>query len=856
MNRLETILENGRVLTDGKCALASATSTDNANTRQGGTSTPRQPLVAGHSPVHIPNEMMDRDYGPSGAPGVERLSPVTAVDHGGDVVGDCEGKVETTGRISAGGARGSGTSGSTTRPTDLEDNLDSDKQNAVVVCGGQRNQAEPGCSPSEFNPDGASGLVPIAADRAVSPVAEVALDDAELVRRGFTQAQVTEAHFKAELCKRFVGLTGGSGGSGEKLSGNQAAMALGRPASWFSVNVPRYQAQGLSAFLPKEKSQITDYKLQTGEDGEGIWLPDWFIPAAQFYYLLSNKNRLGGSVPEAIRRTISLPACPPAVVTRLAKKLAPFNDRLKAELHAGWDHRGLPICSEELRESILAREKAGKQLLPPKLMKAISCSSVVVKQSRSKTDADLDYLSAPGSAMFQTKLVTKGNEGNEEQSLEREIIRGGEVIECDDGTINFVVCIPWKLGGCPCSDRYGVKVGRFQWLRAIDVGSRFRPAYVYVMRPRGSYRAEDVLSLLRAVVRTHGIPDAWRLERGIWEANRVKEAIRLMGSKLWQVYSPHQKPFVEGGFNTDWTKLSVYFPDAHVGRFQGENEEANKIYTACKNGQRDPRKYFPMLGDAIAAMNAITAEENRTPVKSQTYGRWVPEERWHAHLAEKPMRKLDPAMEWLFAPFVRELTVRGMLIRTFVRLFEGFSVPFDFSAEFLATEFHGARVKIYFDPTDLQCVATVVLAQNWRGMKEGTVIGQARQINEVAGYARFAMGYTDADAHMDERGAGRRAKQIAAGAMRREVRTIIGKSSKLQGVSTQPQSSNQIGDTSEMRDGLGQKAIIDLSPNPGASTALPVPVRREEPDFNTEPQRARREEEAERWERENSLNLS
>ena len=80
----------------------------------------------------------------------------------------------------------------------------------------------------------------------------------------------------------------------------------------------------------------------------------------------------------------------------------------------------------------------------------------------------------------------------------------------------------------------------------------------------------------------YGIPAQWRFEQGVWKSNLVKRAIEHLGSDLHTVWSPHQKPYVEGTFNSMWTKLSVQFPDSDVGRFRGENEDANALVTAAQ----------------------------------------------------------------------------------------------------------------------------------------------------------------------------------------------------------------------------------------------------------------------------------
>lgn len=565
-------------------------------------------------------------------------------------------------------------------------------------------------------------------------------------------ADDAEAQAKAALCEEFLRRVRGG------MTARDAARSLSKSPSTFSGAeslLARYQAGGLAALRPR--------RSDCGRKPE-VAVPAWFIPAAKAFYLKTNSTWSRGSVPEAIRRTISLPECPPNLVGKILAA-------------TGCDI--MPVCPPDLRDLVLAREAAGKPLLPERIMRQISAPEAVVVQSRNATDASLDYLSAPGTMMWYT-----------DASGHRRFIRSGDWVEADDATINFPVVIPWTIGGCPCSDKYGVKVGRFQWLVARDVGSRAFLGYTYVVRPRASYRREDILALFRAVCRAHGIPRGWRLERGTWESRMVQDAVRLMGSQLWNVYSPHNKPFIEGGFDDLWTKLSVL--DGQVGRFRGEMETENNLLTACQAGRRDPRQDFPSLAGALAAFDQAIGELNRQWINSDLYGRWQPEERLAQHLAADPLPALSVESEYLFAPFVGEWTVRGMLVGGKVPLFEGLSVPFDFAAEWLP-RFTGARVKAFFDPSEARCSATLVLAQNHGTHRAGEVLGTAIQINEVAGYARLAMGWGDDPASL-----GRRVRQQAASALRREVRAILPSGRKAVSVS-------------EQRDGLGAKAVIDSS---------------------------------------------
>jgi len=588
-----------------------------------------------------------------------------------------------------------------------------------------------------------------------------------------TEADWRQAEVRARLCEDFLRLT-----KDGTLSLCQAARALRCSPSYFSgaaSPLARFLQGGVSALLT-----IRPPSTNVGDVSAAIERLGWFLPAARFFYLITNRTRGAGSVPEAIRRTISLPAVPVGWQRDITARLIKI---------AGTDG-ALPICPAELRETLLAREKAGRPFVTDRIARKITSRPAVVRQSRNPTNAALDYLNVPGGL----RMVGR--------DAERRLARAGDVVEMDDATINFPCCVPWTLGGSPCADKFGVMVGRFQWLVAIDAGTSFIPAYTYTARPRSSYRAEDILSLMRIIALQHGVPATWRLERGTWESNLVTGAISNMGSRVDNVYSPHSKAFIEGLFNVLWTKLSVHFPNAHIGRFRGEHEAANDLLTACHAGRVEPRKHFPMLADAMAAFGAVVAEKNRTPVTTAAHGRWVPEDRW---AAEAPaLRKLAPESEWLFSPFVRTWKVRGMLVGGRIPVFEDISIPFDFSAPWLP-QWDGHRVKCYFDPGAAKCTAAVCLAESVPGHRLGEVLGTAAQVNEAAGYVRLVMGWGD-----DPEGAGRKARQVAAAAMRREVRAILPRG---QGGAS----------ASEERDGLSHIAKIESSVP--SVPSLPDPAR-------------------------------
>lgn len=377
----------------------------------------------------------------------------------------------------------------------------------------------------------------------------------------------------------------------------------------------------------------------------------------------------------------------------------------------------------QLRERI----RQGKDPLPPSWVKKLAIPEAVVRQARSPRDASLRYHCAPGSAMWQ-----KGEDG------EDVFIQPGDLMELDDATINFAACVPWPMGGCKVSDRWGVKLGRFQWLVGVDVGSRYVPGFSYTARPRESYRAEDIQSLLSTLFAQHGVWRKLRLEQGVWKSNQIHQTLDLMGVGYDHTYSPRQKPFIEGLFDAMWTRLSLM--PGQVGRFQGEEEEAKKIYVSCRSGARDPREFFPMLPEVFEAFRQAIHDHNTHLIRSAKYGQWIPAERWEAAMQRNPLRQLPAQDLWMFSPHARTVTVKGAIAATSVRLMEDYSVQYAFSEDWLA-EYDRCKVTLHFDPLAPDCSAGVVLAADIRNRKAGDYLGQAAMVDRTVRAVRRAFCY-------------------------------------------------------------------------------------------------------------------
>jgi len=523
-----------------------------------------------------------------------------------------------------------------------------------------------------------------------------------------------------------------------------------------------------------------DNGAEDGELATQIKALDWFIPAARFFYLLTNRTQNTGSTPEAVLTTISLPNLPVGWPESLKRKL------LKAV-----GQKEIPSCPVELREAILARQKNYLPLVPASIAKKIMVNKGIVQFYRSPKEWRLANLSAPGTQRCYSDSA----------SGRRVPMRPGDWFGGDDATPGIAVCVPCDGVATPSSEKFGVLLGRFQWLAYQDCRTDKILAWDYVVRPRGSYRAEDILNGMGAVVRTHGIPrQGFQFEGGTFNAKLVQQAIKLLGCEHWRTYSPHAKA-IESVFNRVWTGLAVQFPHADMGRYRNENEANCKLYEACKRGHKDPRRYFPTLDLVTKVFVEVVTTHNVKPINSKQYGRWVPDESFARDVAKQPLREFSSDMDWIFSPFAVERTVRGMMVSCKVPMFEDFSVPFEFSAAWLPMH-DGKKVRMHFDPRKPQCVAKVVLLQASDSHTAGEVLGDAQLIGETSQYIRFMLDQGDPNQR-----AGYIARQKAANFMRRETRGIGAggrveyfKSEERDGIS-------QV--TTIQRDGTGKEVLRD-----------------------------------------------
>lgn len=284
----------------------------------------------------------------------------------------------------------------------------------------------------------------------------------------------------------------------------------------------------------------------------------------------------------------------------------------------------------------------------------------------------------------------------------------GEQVSSDDGTVNFGVCVPWPFGGDRCSDRYGVKLGRFQLFPAHDDATSYCPAWNYIVRSQQQYTAADVSGFLLRFVRDVAKPDRFVLEGGNWQANRTLAALRAMGVSLVSVKGRPNQKLIENYFNRLWTRLSLELPYSQVGRYRDDDKLGQALYCKCQEGRDDPRKYFPMLDAALAAIENAIRWLNTEPIESREYGTWIPLERWMLDMEQHPREVLQSTEHlWIAAPVLQERSVRRGMIRVKTPGPLGLPTTFHFSSPDLWT-YEGKRVRIAFDPLANPATATIV----------------------------------------------------------------------------------------------------------------------------------------------------
>jgi hypothetical protein len=628
---------------------------------------------------------------------------------------------------------------------------------------------------------GRAGLSSVGCNDSLPPSAQ----DAQPARLKLTAKQLREGARKLAIITRAIELKAAN------LTWEQIEKFLDVPAStlirWFDqaarqLHVPELTTHN-SPLLTAAQCAPQNHKA--GRPPKHKLSPEQ-IAQIKAIALPINRDYKSSSTPEAVRRSIAAGILPASRSDVGSSDSCPV--------------RVGPLSAQD----ILERSERGLPLLTASMRDQVALTEMEVRAYRSPNEAQLDYVQSPGSLMLTRDPIT---------GAER-FWQPGEAYTIDDGSINFGCCVPMERPGDKCWEKFGVIVGRFQFIPVVDHRTRAILGFSYTARPRDSYRAEDLTATMQTVFAEHGLPRVMFLEYGVSDSNLVNETLRRAGVEPKHVKSPHEK-VVEKAFDLLWTKLSSM--PGQVGRFRGEMEDENCLLTACKQGHKDPRKYFPSLPQVLAALRQAIAEQNAQWMNSQQYGRWQPGP-WFARDAHKVTRRLAAQDAWMFAPVItKPLIVRGFSVGTSVSLMPGFSLKFHFDLGDFAADLIGDEIILHFNPFAPDCVATAVHART------GKLLGECQQINRHARFTRRAFGY-GADPDIGHIAARKHAQALHRTMMAVKVGTVPARQGPPRGPSGQIANA-----TAEHRDGLGNLVRAEVgrvaprapSENVGCNVTLP-----------------------------------
>ncbi|HEY8898900.1 MAG TPA: hypothetical protein VIM61_00595 [Chthoniobacterales bacterium] len=464
-----------------------------------------------------------------------------------------------------------------------------------------------------------------------------------------------------------------------------------------------------------------------------------------------------------------------------------------------------PRCRPEVADAIL-KKRASKHTLTKTLRDQLKARvpGAVMDFHRSPTRTVRESFVCPRTLTY---LDATGRERR---------IEPGDLFERDDMSANFLFWIDWPWGGDPCSDRFGVRLARGQFLPQIDVGSLRFLSFELLVRLRDSYRADDLWQWVGRSYRDIGLPmigERW--ERGTWQSHQLQGepieqghtpfeqrlgGLHALGLKMIISQSPTTK-IIENRFNFLQTLQSDI--EGQIGRKRGEFEATNKIWTACRNGHRDPRDYFLSHEQILARLEASLHDINSEPVEGTLY-HGVPEEMWRASGAEQRLRRLTPEQTHLFSRNRTQITAsKGHVMVRFTRPDKSRGAWWFHHPDLWRHE--GERFAVYFDREAAQAGATLVHAD---GRRANQVLGHAAHVD---GCPQFALGVDM------ENGRGATAM---LGALDRQKGFKDAVRSDYRALGT---GGRTIAKASRASDGAGRTAQIDSAPSVRGGDIAPAP---------------------------------
>lgn len=423
----------------------------------------------------------------------------------------------------------------------------------------------------------------------------------------------------------------------------------------------------------------------------------------------------------------------------------------------------IPECRPEVAECILKKRRS-KHTLTKTLRNQLDLPQAVMDYHKSPTGVRHNAFINPRTLEYIDALG------------ERRVITPGDLFERDDMSNNFLCWVPWPWGGDPCSDKYGVRVARGQNLLMIDVASLYFTSFNFLVRMRDSYRADDIWQWIGHTYRDIGMPRIGeRWERGTWQSRKLRgdseavieaghtdEALRLggmgaLGLRVIVSQSPTTK-IIENRFNFFQTICATI--KGQIGRKRGEMEEMNKIWTACRNGHRDPREYFLSFEEVCDQVEQKLHYVNSEPVEGTIY-HGVPAAMWKDGIDANPLKPMDPERGFLFSRDKTQITASKGHVCVRKTAPDGRRGAWWFHHEELY-RYDGLKCAVYYDQYCVEAGATLVVAE---GRHAGKVLGGAELVD---GCPQFALGSEDIITNLD----GLNRKRGFMDAVRSEYRSL------------------------------------------------------------------------------------
>lgn len=316
----------------------------------------------------------------------------------------------------------------------------------------------------------------------------------------------------------------------------------------------------------------------------------------------------------------------------------------------------------------------------------------------------------------------------------------------DDGSVNVGVVVPWTRGGDPCSDKYGVRVARFQLLASCDARCDCITGYGFVMNPTDAYNATNCAHVMfNTWTAAGGAPREVVFEGGVWQSLKMRRFLEQVGVQIIDAKGRPRQKLIENVFNRLWSWLSLTLPPVgQIGRFRGEMKGETQEWLACRAGKRDPRECFPLYTDFLAALNRAIQLYNAKPIKSLTYAStWVPADLY----AQRRRESMLPVAESLRRETLPIDVVQSVLgsgvLKTIQDDPHGYKHQYHFATDSLY-KYVGARVRLQFDPLSIEEGAYISLADTFLDQPPGTILTTNARCISAAPQMMSDYGWRDA----------------------------------------------------------------------------------------------------------------